>query len=148
MYIGRQKGLTQEWLSILIWDFQEMIREMINWPKRQYLHATTTTSTIITTTTITKTYATTAIKLLQLLLQLQQLVRLRVLWKGRQKRTSTIFLEQLNVSRWNFWASWKHFSKTKRQYAHATTAVDTAAATTTNTTLTLQLVLLLPKLLR
>ena len=55
-----QKGVTQEWMSILIWNFLEMIREMINWPKTQYLHATTTTntatiSTITTTTTVNTT---------------------------------------------------------------------------------------------
>ena len=56
--MGCQKVIAQEWLSILIWNF----REMINWPKRQYLYVTTiattaasTTTTTTTTTTITKT---------------------------------------------------------------------------------------------
>ena len=62
--MGCQKGVTQEWLGILILSFQGMIRKMINWPKRQYLHTTTTTitaastattSAVATTTTITKT---------------------------------------------------------------------------------------------
>jgi hypothetical protein len=33
VYTGCQKGVNQEWLSILIWNYKEMVREIINWPK-------------------------------------------------------------------------------------------------------------------
>ena len=60
VYKGCQKSTTQKWLSMLIWNFQEIIKEMINWPSTQYFHAattTTTTSTAAATTATTKTTA-------------------------------------------------------------------------------------------
>ena len=51
--MGFQKGIFQEWLSVLSWNFKEMMRGMISWPKRQYLQATNTTTNDRTTTATT-----------------------------------------------------------------------------------------------
>ena len=46
------KGVTWEWLSVLIWNFQDMMRGMISWPKKavfaRYYYCTT--ASVVTTT--------------------------------------------------------------------------------------------------
>jgi len=46
-----QKGFTQEWLIVLSWNLQGLMRGMISWPKRKYLHTTATTSPTATIST-------------------------------------------------------------------------------------------------
>ena len=55
VHTGCQKNVTQELLSALILNLQEMVREIISRPKRHAAIATITTTTITNTTTTTAT---------------------------------------------------------------------------------------------
>ena len=69
-----EKDVSQEWILVLSWNFQRTLKGEDQLTKRWYTHVTT-----CSTITVTITNTATATKLLQPILQFQQLVGLRVL---------------------------------------------------------------------
>jgi len=76
VYGDFQKCVYQEWILALNKSFQRMIKGEDQFTKRYYVHATTNSTT---TATFTATTTAAVAKLSQLLLQLQLLVRPRIL---------------------------------------------------------------------
>ena len=58
-----QKNVSQEWIWVLSWDFQNILEEEDQMTKRQYVHASAnaTTAATFTTTTAVTTLITTSI---------------------------------------------------------------------------------------
>ena len=164
-------GVKKALLSVLIWNFRETIRGMIDWSKRRCLHSTTTTTTTTTTiattattTTITFTAATTAIS------TATSTTTATVASVANTTKADGIEVEMFRGKLWKcgpaesqqyIWngipyrhetsrASWGDIQLANGQYMQTATAINNAATTdvtTTNATILLLLLLLLLTLL-